>query len=117
MQNSPKNPGPTPEQQKQCLPLFTDLSKFIAIRDYRQVLKVTNKILHSDGFSGNFKMAKCKDAALIKRARYEETVKFIRNDLGDVNHKNLRLQLAYEHSYSLYRTFENEKGFRNFVRS
>jgi len=111
--NDDDSQRPTPEQQKACLPLFTELGKFIAIRDYRQVLKVANKILHSDGFRSNFKLAKCKCAALIKMARYEETVKFIRNDLGE--NKDLKMKLAYEHSYSLYRAFKNDEALQVLI--
>ena len=37
-------------QKQKAAGLFQELNKFLAVRDYRQVRKVTNKILHTDGF-------------------------------------------------------------------
>ena len=47
--------GPTEQQKITCAPLFNDLQKYLSIKDYRQALKITNKILHSDGFRENYK--------------------------------------------------------------
>jgi len=92
-------------QKQKAAGLFQELNKFLAVRDYRQVLKVTNKILHTDGFRENFKLAKCKCSALIKMGRYDEVSKFISSLNGELASK-----LAFEEAYSLYRLFKNEEA-------
>ena len=47
--------GPTEQQKINVAPLFNDLQKYLTIKDYRQALKITNKILHSDGFRDNYR--------------------------------------------------------------
>merc|ERR1711981_236504 len=94
---------PTDQQKQTAAPLFTDLQKFLTVKDYRQVLKITNKLLHSDGFRQNIKLFKCKAAALLKMSRYDEVVKFV-DSLAPAS----RNDLACEKAYSLYRTFKND---------
>lgn len=47
--------GPSEQQKVACAPLFNDLQKYLSIKDYRQALKITNKILHSDGFRNSYR--------------------------------------------------------------
>jgi signal recognition particle subunit SRP72 len=98
--------GPSEQQKVTCAPLFNDLQKYLSIKDYRQALKITNKILHSDGFRDSYKIQKCKASALLKMSRYDEVVKFI-NSLSSAEQKS---RLAYESSYSLYRQFKNAEA-------
>merc|ERR1712071_660011 len=99
--------GPSEQQKVACAPLFNDLQKYLSITlCYRQALKITNKILHSDGFRDSYKIQKCKASALLKMSRYDEVVKFI-NSLSSAEQKS---RLAYESSYSLYRQFKNAEA-------
>jgi len=103
---------PTDDQKQKASPLFIELNKFLTIRDYKQALKVTNKLLHSDGFRQNIKLSKAKCSALIKMNRYDEVVKFIDSLKGYSYQENISLSdaLAYEKAYSLYRLFKNDQA-------
>jgi len=96
---------PTDAQKAKVGPYFQDLQKFLSIRDYRQVLKISNKLLHSDGFRQSLRLAKCKASALLKMSRYDEVGKFV-GSLGTAQQSDL----AYEKSYALYRQFKNEEA-------
>ena len=97
---------PSEDQKQANVSHLNDLNKYLAVRDYRQVLKVSNKLLHTDGFRLNGKLSKVKAVALLKMNRFEEVVKFCEQS----NNKQLDKYLAFEKAYSLYKLFKNEEA-------
>jgi len=97
---------PSEDQKQANVSHLNDLNKYLAVRDYRQVLKVSNKLLHTDGFRLNGKLSKVKAVALLKMNRFEEVVKFCEQS----NNKELDKYLAFEKAYSLYKLFKNEEA-------
>lgn len=100
--------SPTEDQKQENASHLNDLNKYLAIRDYRQVLRVTNKLLHTDGFRLNEKLSKVKAVGLLKMERYEEVVKFA----DQSNNKDFTNCIAFEKAYALYKLFRNEEALR-----
>lgn len=57
--------------------MFSELNKAIHVSDYKQVLKISNKIIHSKDGNKDEKAMHCKVVSLIYLSQFEEALKFI----------------------------------------
>lgn len=77
--------------------MFSELNKAIHVSDYKQVLKISNKIIHSKDGNKDEKAMHCKVVALIYLGQFEEALKFIQTT------PEIKNSLIFEKAYCHFR--------------
>lgn len=84
--------------------MFTELNKAIHISDYKQALKITNKIIHTKEGNHDFKAMHCKVACMIYLNQFSEALKFLQSE------PEINKTLLFEKAYCQYRLLQTDKA-------
>lgn len=84
--------------------MFSELNKAIHVSDYKQALKIANKIIHSKEGNKDDKAMHCKVVCLIYLNQFEEALKFIQStpEIDGI--------LIFEKAYCQYRLRQTDKA-------
>ncbi|XP_039266690.2 signal recognition particle subunit SRP72-like [Styela clava] len=84
--------------------MFTELNKAIHVSDYKQALKITNKIIHTKEGNHDEKAMHCKVACMINLNQFSEALKFLQSE------PSIDKTLIFEKAYCQYRLLQTDKA-------
>ena len=83
--------------------MFSEVQKSISKQDYKNVVKLANKILHTKEGNHDMDALKCKTIALIEQEKYADCIR----GLNEIEN-----EFYFEKAYCFYRLLDNENALK-----